>query len=83
MRNLRPMPQREKPMEPIRLAVERMASAGPLEAMENALRTVPGVISVRTAPSGSEVLVEAVETIEPDDLVKAAQNAGYVVTIVG
>ena len=70
-------------MEPIRLRLEGAASAGALRAVENALRTVPGVLSVRADPAGNEIHVSASESVDPDDLIKAAQKAGSVATLAG
>lgn len=69
-------------MEPIRLKIEGMAASGSVEAVENALRMVPGVLSVRPG-SASDVIVEAAENVDPDDLVAAARKAGYIATPVG
>ena len=68
-------------MQPIRLTIHDIASAGALQAVENALRLVPGVISVRPDPAGHDVLVEAGENVNVDDLVAAVQKAGYVATV--
>jgi copper chaperone CopZ len=70
-------------MKPTRLKIESMASTGGGETLEDALRLVPGVMSVRTEPGASDVLVEAAENVEPADLVAAAQKAGYVVVLAG
>ena len=70
-------------MQPIRLKIEDMASAGALQAVENALRIVPGVLSVRPDLAGNDVLVEAGESVDVDDLVAAVQKAGYVATLAG
>jgi len=70
-------------MDPIRLSIEGMASAGGIDAVENAIRMVPGVVSVRADSSGTCVLVEAAENVHPDDLIAAALKAGYNATLAG
>ena len=70
-------------MEPIRLGIEDMASAGSLELVANALRMVPGVISVRPVPGAQEFRVEAAENVDPDELVAAAQKAGCIASVIG
>ena len=71
-------------MQPIRLKIEAVGVAGGLEAIENALRAVPGVLSVRFDPvPGDELHVEAADTIDPELLVEAVQDAGYIATLVG
>jgi copper chaperone CopZ len=68
-------------MEPIRLTIQETASGVDLQAVENALRMVAGVMSVRAEPSESAVVVEAAEGVEADDLVAAARKAGYVAAV--
>ena len=70
-------------MEPIRLQLEEPATAGALEAVENALRLVPGVMSVRADPAGNEIHVTAAESVDADDLIKAAQKTGAIATLAG
>ena len=68
-------------MEIIRLNIAGLA--GTNEAVENALRTVPGVMSVRADPAGHGVRVEVIETVTADELIAAVQKAGYVATLAG
>jgi copper chaperone CopZ len=70
-------------MRPIRLTVQPVASPGSPEAVENALRLVPGVISVHADPAGHGVVVEAAESVDVDDLIAVVQKAGYIATLVG
>jgi hypothetical protein len=70
-------------MEPIRLHIESATAAGAPDTLEDALRMVAGVVGVRLAPGGDDVLVEAAETIDADELIAAALKAGYVVTVAG
>jgi copper chaperone CopZ len=71
-------------MQPIRLKIEGMGATGAIEAVENALRTVPGVLHVRVDPvHGDEVHVEVAETVDPELLVDAVLNAGYIATLSG
>ena len=70
-------------VKPIRLTIQGMASAGCAETVEHAIRTVPGVMSVRVDLAGSDVLVEAGETVEVNALLAAVQQAGYVATLAG
>ncbi len=69
-------------MEPIRLEIADLA-AGANEAVENAIRMVPGVMSVRADPAGNGVRVEAVENVKVDDLIAAVRKAGYIATLAG
>jgi copper chaperone CopZ len=69
-------------MEPIRLKIEGRVG-GSSEGVENALRTVPGVMSVRADPTGNGVHVEAAEGVKADDLIAAARKAGYITTLAG
>ena len=69
-------------MEPIRLTL--VGPGAPiLTEVENALRIVPGVISVRMAPTGHDVLVEAAGNLDPSQLVEALQKAGHIATVSG
>jgi copper chaperone CopZ len=70
-------------MEPIRLTIERAGAPGAATAVEEALRMVPGVVSVRVQPHGADVVVEAADNVDPEDLIAAAQKAGFVVTLAG
>ena len=70
-------------MEPIRLAIQGLASAASLEPVEEALRMVPGVMSVRPDSSGNVILVEAADTVRGDDLVAALLKAGFVAALAG
>lgn len=69
-------------MEPIRLEIAGLA-AGASEGVENAIRTVPGVMSVRADPAGHGVHIEAVEDIDVDEIIAAVQKAGYIATLAG
>jgi copper chaperone CopZ len=51
--------------------------------VENALRLVPGVISVHADPAAHSVVVEAGDSVEIDELIAAVQKAGYIATLVG
>ena len=54
-------------MEPIRLKLAGLGAGADLIAAESALRTVPGVISVRPDPKAAdELLVEAASSVTPD-----------------
>lgn len=70
-------------MEPIRLSIEGLASAAAAQPAAEALRMVPGVISVRPDSSGNAVLVEAAEGVQADDLIAALLKAGFVATRAG
>jgi copper chaperone CopZ len=71
-------------MEPIRLKIAGLGASADLTMVENALRTVPGVVSVRPDPKAvDEVRVEAAASVTPDALVKAILDAGYVATPIG
>ena len=70
-------------MEPSRLILEGAPSVGALEAVENALRMVPGVMSVRADPAGKELHVSAAESVDPDELIKAAEKTGAIATLAG
>jgi Cu+-exporting ATPase len=70
-------------VQPIRLTIQGMASAGCAEAVEHAVRTVPGVMCVRVDLVGSDVLVEAGESVDVDALLAAVQQAGYIATLAG
>ncbi len=69
-------------MEPIRLEIPGLAAGG-ADAVENALRMVPGVLSVRSDPAGHAVRVEAVENVKIEELIAAVQKAGYIATLAG
>ena len=69
-------------METIRLEIAGFAAASH-HAVENALRIVPGVMSVRADPAGHGVHVEVTDTIKADDLVVALSKAGYIATLSG
>ena len=68
-------------METIRLEIAGLAGAN--EAVENALRTVPGVMSVRADPAGNGVRVEVTESVKGDDLIAAVGKAGYIAVLAG
>ena len=68
-------------MQPIRLEIVDLGATGGLEAVENALRTVPGVMSVRLDPRGEGVHVEAADSVNADDLLAAVQKAGYIAAL--
>jgi copper chaperone CopZ len=71
-------------MQPIRLKIEGMGATGVIEAVENALRTVPGVLRVRFDPvPGNELHVDVADTVDPELLIEAVQNAGYIATLSG
>lgn len=70
-------------MEPMRLKIENLSSAGSPMAVENALLLVPGVMRVHIDHKHREIRVEAGENVQPDELVAAAQKAGCVATVVG
>jgi copper chaperone CopZ len=71
-------------MEIFRLRIEGLGAPGGIEAAENALRTVPGVMRVHfDSASGDEVLVEAAETVSPEMLIEAVENAGQIAIVVG
>jgi copper chaperone CopZ len=69
-------------MDIIRLEIAD-AAAAPKDAVENALRIVPGVMSVRADPAGHGVHVEVTDTITADDLIVALGKAGYIATLSG
>lgn len=70
-------------MQPIRLKIEGTGATGAAEAVENALRTVPGVLRVRFLPgSASEVQVEVADSVDTELLVAAVLDAGYVATLI-
>jgi len=70
-------------MRPIRLTIEELSSPGSVDAVENALRLVPGVISVHADLVDHGVVVEAGESVDIDVLIAAVQKAGYIATLVG
>ena len=70
-------------MRPIRLTIQDIASPGSVEAVENALRLVPGVISVHPDLAAHGIVVEAGESVDIDALIAAVQKAGYIATLVG
>ena len=70
-------------MRPIRLTIQEIASPGSVETVENALRLVPGVISVHADPAAPSVVGEAGDSVEIDELIAAVQKAGYIATLVG
>ena len=70
-------------MRPIRLTIKDFSSPGSVEAVENALHLVPGVISVHADLAGHGVVVEAGESVDIDVLIAAVQKAGYIATLVG
>ena len=70
-------------MRPIRLTIEDLAAPGSVEAVENALRLVPGVISVHADLADHGVVVEAGESLDIDVLIAAVQKAAYIATLVG
>ena len=69
-------------METIRLDIGGFAAASH-EGVENALRIVPGVMSVRADPDGRGVRVEVTDTVKADDLIAALFKAGYIATLSG
>jgi copper chaperone CopZ len=70
-------------MEPIRLTIERAGAPGAAAAVEDALRMVPGVLSARVQPHGNDVVVEAADNVDPEELIAAAQKAGFTATLAG
>jgi hypothetical protein len=70
-------------MNPIHLLIQGLGSSGTLDAVEAALRMVPGVLSVRLDTTGRGVLVEAADTVEPENVIAALLKAGYVATLAG
>jgi copper chaperone CopZ len=70
-------------MHPIRLTIQEIASPGSIDAVENALRLIPGVVSVHADPASRGVVVEAGASVDVDDLIAAVQKAGYIATLVG
>ena len=76
-------PDKEEGVRPIRLTIQDIASAAGVEAVEHALRTVPGVMTVRADLAGNDVLVEAAETVQPDALIAAVEEAGFVAVLSG
>ena len=71
-------------MQPIRLKIEGAGATAGIGEIENALRTVPGVLSVRLDPvPGQGLHVEAADTVDPQLLIEAVQNAGYIATLIG
>lgn len=69
-------------MDTIRLEIADAAMASK-DAVENALRIVPGVMSVRADPAGHGVHVEVTDTTKADDLIVALGKAGYIATLSG
>ena len=71
-------------MEPVRLKITGLGASGGMEAVENALRTVPGVMNVSRDPKApDQVKVEIAPTVRSDALVQAVQDAGYTATLIG
>lgn len=70
-------------MQPVRLKIEGGAPPTGLQTAEAALRTVPGVQSVRLDPSAGELHVEAAGSVASDQLVAALQAVGIVAFVIG
>jgi hypothetical protein len=70
-------------MQPIRLTIEPTDAPGSPAVLEDALRLVPGVISVHAFPGGTELIVEAAVNVRSDDLIAAARKAGYIAVVAG
>lgn len=69
-------------MNVIHLTFEQIGAPRP-GMVENALRTVPGVLAVRTDPAHTGVHVEATQNVRSDDLIAALQEAGIVARLSG
>jgi DNA-binding transcriptional MocR family regulator len=70
-------------MQPIRLTIQPTDAPGSPAVLEDALRLVPGVISVHAVPGGMELIVEAAASVRADDLIAAARKAGYIAVVAG
>lgn len=70
-------------MDVVRLDISELAGADNLAAIEAAIRTVPGVLSVHADPAGHAVDVHVAPTVTGDEIVAAVTRAGYVATIAG
>jgi hypothetical protein len=70
-------------MEPIRVNIVRPPTTGGIDAAANMIRTVPGVLSVRRGPGKDELLVEAADTVDPDDVLTAVEKTGAAASLIG
>jgi hypothetical protein len=69
-------------MEPIRIRIEHPPGDS-LDAAQNMIRTVPGVLSVRIEPGKQELLVEAADTVDPEEVLTAVRKSGVVGALIG
>ena len=70
-------------MEPIRVNIEGPPTGASIEAAQNMVRTLPGVLSVRLEPGKNELVVEAAETVDPEDVLVAIRKVGATGSLVG
>jgi copper chaperone CopZ len=71
-------------MEPVRLKITGLGANADIAAVENALRTVPGVMNVSRDPKApDQVRVEIAQSVRSDTLVQAVRDAGYTAVLIG
>jgi len=70
-------------MATVQLAITGMACDGCAKAVENALRTVPGVIHASADFEKNEATVEVADTVSPQVLADAVVKAGYEARVEG
>lgn len=70
-------------MATVQLAVKGMVCDGCARAVENALRTVPGVIHVSANYEKNEATIEAADTVAAQALADAVVKAGYEAQVEG
>ena len=71
-------------MEPVRLKITGLGVSGGMEAVENALRTVPGVMNVSRDPKAPDQMrIEIAPTVSSDSLVQAVRDAGCTAVLIG
>ena len=70
-------------MATVQLAIKGMVCDGCAKAVENALRTVPGVIHVSAIYEKDEATVEVADTVPAQALADAVVKAGYEARVEG
>jgi len=70
-------------MATVQLAVKGMVCDGCAKAVENALRSVPGVIHVSARYDKSEATIEVADTVPAQALADAVVKAGYEARVEG
>jgi copper chaperone CopZ len=70
-------------MATVQLAVKGMVGGGCAKAVENALRSVPGVIHVSANYEKGEATVEVADTVAAQILADAVEKVGYEARVEG